>query len=394
LNELRQETGPDGATKQVRHIKELSFRAAARMYGVGYQTWREIKDGKRDCWDPIRRNGDHEKAQERCARVLESVQNEPHWNTAARAKKIGMSCRDVQRILSEAGVGNLNARLRFAGYQVEVLRPLAVARQRRIVASRPGSLVHADFKTFGMVRGGVLQEKRWLRGCIVVDSFTSFAQVLLSDQQGPKQAIEAVEKFRKNAPFDIEGFILTDNGNPFISDEWIAHCLRSGYLHRTTRMNHPWSNGKVEALNKTLKYQCFPAICTGESLSPETVQMLTDKWMSYYNSSRAHTGHMNRGLPPLALYSLWQKAPGDYIEKLVHLGLISLDDLRRLRYMGSSQRSAGEQRMREVVPGAEASAVVSQPLAFVIEGRQTMAYDPSEFVVPTPSPSHAYFPAK
>jgi len=200
-------------------------------------------------------------------------------------------------------------------------------------------------------------------------------------------------KFTKNAPFDVSGIILTDNGNAFVSDRWISFCLHNGFLHRTTRINHPWSNGKVEALNKTLKYQCFPAICTGESLTVEEIQVLVDRWMLYYNSSRTHTGHMNRGLPPLALYALWRKAPGDYIDKLVHLGLIILDDPAHLRYVGSSQRSAGEQRLRTVV-GAEPVANEGQLLAFVVEGRGATLYSPAEGALPPPAPSHAFFPTR
>ena len=394
MNELvHEETVPAETTKYVQHIKALSFRQAARLYCIAYVTWRKIKDGKFDLWTPINRDGDREKAQERRARVLESVRNEPHWNTSARARKLGFSCRDVQEVLQEGGLGNLNSRLRFAGYQVEVLRPLEIARQRRVVACRPGSLIHIDFKTFGMVRGGQLEEKKWIRGCIVVDSFTSFAQVLISDAQGPAEAEEAMRKFTENAPFAVSGIILTDNGNQFLSEQWISFCLHNGFLNRTTRINHPWSNGKVEALNKTLKYQCFPAICTGECLTVEEIQVLVDRWMLYYNSTRTHTGHMNRGLPPLALYALWHKAPGDYIDKLVHLGLISLDDLTRLRYLGSSQRTAGEQRLRSVI-GAEPVAGAGQPLAFVVEGRGTTVFSPAEATLPVPAPSHAFFPTR
>lgn len=364
----------DVQTKHVAAIKQLSFRQAKRIYGIGYETWKGIKAGKRDLWDPVRRNGTYLAAQERQHRVLESVQSEPHFNTATRARRLGLSTRDVQAVLSGANLGHLNARLQFAGYQVEVLQPLAVARQRRIVASNPGSLIHADFKTFGVVRGELETQKRWIRGCIVIDSFTSFASVLLCPDSSTASAITALQKFFENAPFVPSGFILTDNGPAFTSEAWVRWVLTSGLMHRTTRSNHPWSNGKVEALNKTLKYQCFPAICTSEALESDTLQDLTDKWMVYYNSQRVHTGHMNRGLPPLALYALWRNAPGDNIEKIVHLGLISLDDLARIRYMGSSQRNAGEQRLRQMVSGADASVEVGQPLAFVIEGPEVTTF--------------------
>ncbi|MBM3334537.1 transposase [Candidatus Sumerlaeota bacterium] len=258
------------------------------------------------------------------------------------------------------------------------------------MASRPGSLIHADFKTFGVVSGGSAQTQEWLRGCIVIDSFTSFATVLLAPEGTGEAAVAALTKFRNEAPFDDITMILTDNGKPFTSEVFMGHCLLNGVLQRTTRLNHPWSNGKVEALNKTLKYQCFPAICTGESLSLSQVQLLADTWMSYYNSQRAHTGHMNRGLPPLALYALWRKAPGDYVEKLVHLNLISLDDLARLRYLGQPQRSGGDQRLRAVV---EAGGEMKAPPAFVIDGPRFSAFIPAEQPA-APDKKLAFRPAK
>jgi len=39
-------------------------------------------------------------------------------------------------------------------------------------------------------------------------------------------------------------------------------------------------------------------------------------WLSFYNSTRAHTGHCNQGLPPDVFFSLYPKTPGDHLEKL------------------------------------------------------------------------------
>ena len=377
-------------TRHAGQIKQLSFRAAKRLYHVSYETWRAIKDGERDSWRPDKRNGDQEGAQKRRERVLASVQELPHLNTQERAKRLGYSARDVQTILKDAGATKLNSRLQFAGYKVEVLRPLEVARQRRVVATRPGSLLHADFKTFGVVRGGESGAQRWIRGCIIIDSFTSYAIVHLCEHQETVDAIAAFDKWMRTAPIEACGFVLTDNGLCFTGGKWEEYLFDLGLQPRTTRSNHPWSNGKVEALNKTLKYQCFPAICTSESLSAETLELLTDRWMLYYNSHRVHTGHMNRGLPPLALYELWRKSPGDYVEKLVHLGLISLDEMSRVRYMGSSQRSAGEQRLREVTNGADPDDICSgQPLAFVVEGKSFSSYQPCDSLTFPPGETKA-----
>ena len=37
---------------------------------------------------------------------------------------------------------------------------------------------------------------------------------------------------------------------------------------------------------------------------------------------RAHSGHVNRGLPPIALYELYEKTPGDHLDRLLALGIV------------------------------------------------------------------------
>ena len=91
-----------------------------------------------------------------------------------------------------------------------------------------------------------------------------------------------------------------------------------------------WSNGKVDALNKTLKYQCFPAIA-GNVESWACAENLVKEWMHYYNHIRAHAGHSSKGLPPVPFIELYHKAPGDHLQKLISLGIVKLEAGRCLR---------------------------------------------------------------
>jgi transposase InsO family protein len=61
--------------------------------------------------------------------------------------------------------------------------------------------------------------------------------------------------------------ILTDNGIQFadlpknrggLTARWRGHpfdrvCLRHSINHRLTKPNHPWTNGQVERMNRTIK---------------------------------------------------------------------------------------------------------------------------------------------
>lgn len=139
------------------------------------------------------------------------------------------------------------------------------------------------------------------------------------------------------------GLVLTDNGTDFLSNEYHDCVVVENHCyHRTTKVNHPWSNGKVEALNKTLKYNCFPALGFAAEKDWTAICAAVDAWMHWYNTTRAHTGWVNQGLPPLAFYQLWNRTPGPEYERLVKLGLIRLDGEWTIRTMGGGPGNAGE----------------------------------------------------
>lgn len=61
--------------------------------------------------------------------------------------------------------------------------------------------------------------------------------------------------------------------------------------------------------------------------------------MQYCNHVRSHGGHSNQGLPPVPFAELYEKAPGDHLGKLIHLGIVKLDDEWTVRLMGSNHKA-------------------------------------------------------
>lgn len=358
--------------EEIQEIRSLTFRQAQLKYAIGYATWKKIKE--HDGFQPLNSRRPREQA-EVVEAIVKSVEKLPHLNTQERAKLLKLSTKRVQEILTGLGLSKLDARLRRAGYQVEVVRPLQIARLRRVVAAYPGSLTHIDYKTFGFLRGQSEQKKGWLGGFVVIDSLTGFADVTLSSRHTGEAAVKALENYRKKAPFKLEGIVFSDNGEAFLSDLFMTFVYRLGLLQRTTRYHHPWSNGKVEALNKTLKFQCFPALAHQSFERLEDVQLLVDRWMQFYNEQRAHTGFVNRGLPPLAFYRLWENTPGNYFEKLIKLGVIDLDNEWSLRMMGSGPGNAGERPGDAKQWGSSGNPEL--PFAFVLERERKPAFIPS-----------------
>ena len=70
-----------------------------------------------------------------------------------------------------------------------------------------------------------------------------------------------LEHLIKVVPYKIH-IVLTDNGVQFTSrpgqDTWRVHifervCQAHSIEHRLTKVNHPWTNGQVERMNRTIK---------------------------------------------------------------------------------------------------------------------------------------------
>lgn len=344
----------DGAP--VEEIKRLTFRAARAKYHLSYERWRDIKKGKIKEWHPYLGGG---VPQADVEEILDSVRSYPAWNTRQRAASLKKRTETVQRVLVGKGLSRLNARLKFAGYSVDIVQPLARARQHRVLAAGPGVYACIDFKRLGAIRrlepGDRQKKSQLFSGLQCVDAYSGFASVYICEEQNSDAAVAGFQHFREQLPSKAKGLVLSDNGLAFLSDIFVAYLLTQGFVQRTTQFNHPWSNGKVEAFNRTLKYQAMPALVAAGVKGYAEAQAWMDKWMRYYNYKRAHSGWINRGLPPAAVIDRWDKTPGDVFEKLATLGHIKKDEVHRTRLMGSGRHA--------VDLGLEHSA----PYAFIIE---------------------------
>ena len=83
--------------------------------------------------------------------------------------------------------------------------------------------------------------------------------------------------------------------------------------------------------------------------------------MHYYNYVRSHGGHCNKGLLPVPSAELYEMAPGDHLGKLIHLGIIKLDDEWPVRLMGS------DGKLRTMPEGEDHPSAL--PFAFVLQRR-------------------------
>src|SRR5215469_11940780 len=101
---------------------------------------------------------------------------------------------------------------------------------------------------------------------VAIDRTSKFAFVELHDKADRPTAVRFLEGLIAAVPYRLHT-VLTDNGIQFADlpknrDGWTARyrvhrfdqiCRANGIEHRLTKPNHPWTNGQVERMNRTLK---------------------------------------------------------------------------------------------------------------------------------------------
>ena len=81
------------------------------------------------------------------------------------------------------------------------------------------------------------------------------------EKYGKVQAAQFLRNLIQIVPYKIHT-ILTDNGIQFTNRKTDKHawihtfdriCYQNSIEHRLTKVSHPWTNGQVERMNRTLK---------------------------------------------------------------------------------------------------------------------------------------------
>ena len=99
---------------------------------------------------------------------------------------------------------------------------------------------------------------------VAIDRTSKFAVAQLVEKADRKTAWEFLELLLDAVPYRIQT-ILTDNGIQFAEQprnrntnysrpmRFDMICEANGIEHRLTKPNHPWTNGQVERMNRTIK---------------------------------------------------------------------------------------------------------------------------------------------
>lgn len=96
---------------------------------------------------------------------------------------------------------------------------------------------------------------------VAIDRTSKFAYAELHETYGKMEAAQFLRNVIVAVPYKIHT-VLTDNGIQFTNRKTDRHafphifdrvCLENDTEHRLTKPNHPWTNGQVERMNRTLK---------------------------------------------------------------------------------------------------------------------------------------------
>ena len=96
---------------------------------------------------------------------------------------------------------------------------------------------------------------------VAIDRTSKFVYVELLEKYGKAEAAQFLRNLIQAVPYKIHT-ILTDNGIQFTNRKVDKHafvhifdrvCHDNKIEHRLTKVSHPWTNGQVERMNRTLK---------------------------------------------------------------------------------------------------------------------------------------------
>ena len=130
---------------------------------------------------------------------------------------------------------------------------------------------------------------------VAIDRVSRFAFVPLHQRAGKIQAAQFLRELRQALPYAIHT-ILTDNGIQSTNRDKDRYafehifdrvCREFNIEHRLTRVKHPWTNGQVERMNRTIKEATVKRYHYDNH--PQLEQLLNDFIRAYNFAKRLKT---------------------------------------------------------------------------------------------------------
>jgi transposase InsO family protein len=239
-----------------------------------------------------------------------AARTEHHAGPVRLAGIVGIPASTIGAVLLRAGMPRLADVDRLTG---ELLRGRRHS-DRRYERERPGDLMHVDVMKLGRIpdgggwrvhgRAATVDHRHkpvpigfdYVHVAIDDHSRLAYVEVL------PDERVDACAGFltRAVAWFAARDVtvarVLTDNALSYRrGGAWIAACTELGIARRFIKPGRPWTNGKAERFNRTLRTEW--AYATGWTNNDQRTAAL-DTWLEHYNTARSHSAL--GGHPPIS----------------------------------------------------------------------------------------------
>ena len=219
------------------------------------------------------------------------------------ADTTGVPARTVSRILARYGFPPLSWLDPLTGETIRSSRATANRYERK----RPGELVHIDVKKLGKIPDGggwralgreatvAHKHKKtrigfdYIHAVIADHSRLAYAEIH-DDEKGATAAgvlERAAAFFAENGITKIER-VISDNAFAYRNSTKFKDAVaRIGAEQRFIKPHCPWTNGKVERLNRTLATEwAYKRKYTSNQHRADALA----PWLHFYNTERIHTG--------------------------------------------------------------------------------------------------------
>jgi len=284
--------------REIRNSKE-SIVKAAKLFNVNPKTI--IKWKKRDSTKDLPMG-----PKQKRSTVLTQAEEEA---IVAFRKMTGLPLDDVlfslQETIPHLTRSSLHRCLKRHGCSV-LPKVEKTANDKKKFNSYPVGYFHIDIAEVRTAQG-----KLYLY--VAIDRVSKFAYAQLEQEQTKMAAAGFLTNLIKAVPYKIHT-VLTDNGIQFTNRESSKHglkhifdrlCLEQAIEHRKTQIKHPWTNGQVERMNRTLKD------ATVNTFTYQTHQELEEHLNAYlvaYNFAKRLRALKGKS-PWQFILDLWTKIP-------------------------------------------------------------------------------------
>ena len=161
---------------------------------------------------------------------------------------------------------------------------------------------------------------------VAIDRTSKFAVVRLYDEATRRTSVQFLEEVLIVVPYKLHT-ILTDNGIQFAEQprnrntiysrksRFDMICDANKTEHRLTKPNHPWTNGQVERMNRTIKEATVKRYHYDDHAQ---LRRHLDLFIDDYNHARRLK--TLKGLTPAQfIWKEWQAKPAIFHEEPCHL---------------------------------------------------------------------------